>query len=129
MKRRTVMVVTPAVSIGSAVIKIILTASLLVGLPLLGVAMAGKPVAMYLEFPPLTRYVEHAPFSDGVFVGLAVVTVVTVAPFFWRAFFVGPATISILHVIAPAQPRAGQDQLFAIAPAQPRAGQDQLFPV
>lgn len=36
---------------------------LLTGLPLLGVFLSGKPVAAYLEFPPLTRYVIHSPFS------------------------------------------------------------------
>jgi hypothetical protein len=36
---------------------------MLLGLPLLGVLTAGYPVARYLEFPPRTRYVAHAPFS------------------------------------------------------------------
>lgn len=35
----------------------------LLGLPLLGVAIADKPIDAYLEFPPLTHFVEHAPFS------------------------------------------------------------------
>ncbi len=33
------------------------------GLPLGGAVLAGQPVARFLEFPPLTRYVVHAPFS------------------------------------------------------------------
>jgi hypothetical protein len=41
---------------------IVLTAMLL-GLPLLGAVLAGKPVYLYLEFPPVTRYVQHAEFS------------------------------------------------------------------
>ena len=45
---------------------------LLVGLPLAGIVAAGKPLADYLEFPPLTRYVQHAGFSWPVFIGLAV---------------------------------------------------------
>ena len=40
---------------------IVLTAMLL-GLPLLGAVLAGKPVYLYLEFPPVTRYVQHAEF-------------------------------------------------------------------
>jgi hypothetical protein len=36
---------------------------LLVGAPLLGLVAAGRPVAPYLEFPPHTRFVTHAPFS------------------------------------------------------------------
>jgi hypothetical protein len=40
-----------------------LSLSLLAGLPLAGVALAGKPIRRYLEFPPRTQYVEHASFS------------------------------------------------------------------
>ena len=47
------------------------TLVLLLGLPLLGVALAGKPLAQYTEFPPLTRYVEHASFSWPVFLAMA----------------------------------------------------------
>ncbi|HET8580236.1 MAG TPA: hypothetical protein VFL31_04490, partial [Nitrospiraceae bacterium] len=54
--------------------------ALLVGLPLLGVMLAGKPLARYLEFPPVTRYVEHAPFSWPFFLGTAVFIVGVVAP-------------------------------------------------
>jgi hypothetical protein len=54
---------------------------LLVGLPLLGVALAGRPLGPYLEFPPVTRYVEHAPFSWPVFIGLALLILACAAPF------------------------------------------------
>lgn len=57
---------------------------LLVGLPLLGVAVAGKPVAQYLEFPPVTRYVDHAPFSWAWFIGTAVFVLTVVSPFLIR---------------------------------------------
>ncbi|HEC13620.1 MAG TPA: hypothetical protein ENI80_10320 [Acidiferrobacteraceae bacterium] len=62
-------------------------AILLLGLPLLGVIMAGKPVAPYLEFPPTTRYVVHAAFSWPVFGGLSLLTLAAVLPFvtvLWR---------------------------------------------
>src|SRR5689334_13673956 len=36
---------------------------LLIGLPMLGAASTGRPIWMYLEFPPHTKYVQHAPFS------------------------------------------------------------------
>jgi hypothetical protein len=36
---------------------------MLLGLPLAGVTLTGLPVGQYLEFPPETRYVTHAPFS------------------------------------------------------------------
>ena len=44
----------------------ILTA-LLIGLPMLGATSTGHPMALYLEFPPHTRYVQHAPFSWSAF--------------------------------------------------------------
>ena len=58
--------------------------SLLIGLPLLGVILVGKPLALYLEFPPVTRYVEHAPFSWPFFLGTAVFVIVAVAPLLIR---------------------------------------------
>jgi len=65
-------------------IKVQVIVTLLVGLPMLGVAVAGKPVAQYLEFPPVTRYVEHAPFSWAAFIGLALFVLVMVSPFLIR---------------------------------------------
>ena len=46
--------------------------------PLLGVALAGHPVAQYLRFPPRTEAVAHAPFSWGVFVALSLLVCATV---------------------------------------------------
>ena len=37
--------------------------TLLIGLPMLGATSTGHPLSLYLEFPPHTRYVQHAPFS------------------------------------------------------------------
>ena len=59
----------------------------LVALPLAGVVLAGKSVAEYLEFPPLTLHVEHAAFSWPVFLALAILIVATVLPFLLRCFF------------------------------------------
>ncbi len=55
------------------------SAFLLVVLPLVGVVAGGQPVGRYLDFPPLTRYVQHAPFNllifcAGVLVFLLVMT-------------------------------------------------------
>ena len=50
---------------------VLLLPALLLGLPLLGVWLVGKPVADYFEFPPLTRYVTHAGFAWPVFIALA----------------------------------------------------------
>ena len=38
-------------------------AGMLIGLPLLGVWLAGLPLEPYFEFPTQTRFVQHAPFS------------------------------------------------------------------
>ena len=66
------------------VVKVTLLVLLLVGLPLLGIVIAGQPLDRYLEFPPRTRYVQHAPFSWTVFIALALCIVVSVAPFVVR---------------------------------------------
>ncbi len=54
---------------------------MLVGLPLGGLLAAGQPIGPYLEFPPRTRYVTHAPFSWPVFWGLLALVCGAVAPF------------------------------------------------
>lgn len=57
---------------------------LLLGLPLGGVWLAGHDLAPYLEFPPRTQHVEHAPFSWPVFIGLALAILAVVVPFLFR---------------------------------------------
>ncbi len=59
---------------------------LLLGLPLLGTFLAGEPLAAYLEFPPLTRYVEHAGFSLLLFSLMAAFVVASVLPFVVAVF-------------------------------------------
>ena len=44
---------------------------LLLGLPLIGIHCAGKPLARYIDFPPTTHYVSHAPFAWPAFIALA----------------------------------------------------------
>lgn len=66
---------------------------LLVTLPLVGVAVAGKPIAQYLEFPPLTQYVEHAAFSWPVFVMLAVLIAAVAGPFVVRVIRSQPGAV------------------------------------
>ena len=57
------------------------SAPLLFGLPLVGVALGGGEPGPYLEFPPLTRHVEHAGFSWPAFVLVLALAVATVSPF------------------------------------------------
>jgi len=49
------------------------TALILVAPPLVGALLGGIPLARFLEFPPVTRYVDHAAFSWPVFLGMAAV--------------------------------------------------------
>jgi hypothetical protein len=44
-----------------------LCSAMLLGLPLVGVGSSGSGIDPYLEFPPVTRYVAHAPFDWTVF--------------------------------------------------------------
>jgi hypothetical protein len=55
--------------------------ALLIALPLIGIGLAGRPLAPYLEFPPLTRHVAHAPFSWPVFGVLSLLILAIVLPF------------------------------------------------
>ena len=64
-------------------------ALLLILLPLLGVWAAGQPVARYLEFPPKTKYVVHAPFSWAMFGLIGFFLVCVCGPFLYRLLTVG----------------------------------------
>lgn len=55
-----------------------LVAGLLLGLPLLGLILAGRSIRPYLEFPPLTRYVVHEPFSWPAYVALALLILASI---------------------------------------------------
>jgi hypothetical membrane protein len=66
------------------IVKILVVLSLLGGLPLLGVVLVGQPIEPYLEFPPQTRSIKHAPFSWPMFVALGLLIAVTVGPMVLR---------------------------------------------
>ena len=59
-------------------LKLSILAAMLLGLPLAGILVAGRPVSLYTEFPPKTAYVPHAPFSPIAF-GLYTAFVLAVA--------------------------------------------------
>jgi hypothetical protein len=68
-------------------------AALLLGMPLLGIWLAGGSVAPYLKMPPRTDFVSHSPFSWPVFCGLAIFIIVTMGPFVWRIMTFRPVTV------------------------------------
>jgi hypothetical protein len=53
---------------------------LLIMLPLAGVILQGRPLAVYLEFPPLTVYVQHSPFSWVAFLLLGLLPISILVP-------------------------------------------------
>ena len=55
-------------------------------LPFLGIALSGKNINDYLEFPPYTLYVEHAPFSWIVFILMALFVGIVILPFIIQVF-------------------------------------------
>ncbi|MFP4037616.1 MAG: hypothetical protein ACLFUE_08860, partial [Desulfobacteraceae bacterium] len=66
-------------------IRLLITALMLIGLPAAGILVSGRPLSMYLEFPPHSRYVEHQPFSWVAFGAMALFLGVIVGPFLARA--------------------------------------------
>ena len=52
--------------------KLLILSVMLLGLPVLGVTLAGYPLSRYLEFPPHTLYVQPAPFLWIVFWGYSI---------------------------------------------------------
>jgi hypothetical protein len=65
---------------------IVVAAPLLLGLPLLGLAVSGRALEPYFDLPPLTRYVEHAGFSWFTFLLIGSLTVVAASPFLFAVF-------------------------------------------
>ena len=61
---------------------------MLIGLPLAGVMLAGYPVGKYLEFPPKTQYIVHAPFSWTAFTIIMFLILLSVAPFLIKGFYI-----------------------------------------
>jgi len=64
--------------------KLFILTIMLLGLPIFGVTLANKDITPYLEFPPQTSYVQHAPFSWPFFIGYSLFILAMVAPFLAR---------------------------------------------
>ena len=63
-------------------LQIFLLVSMILGLPVLGIALRGKPLSPYFAFPPAATFVHHAPFSWKAFGVYALFIVLWVTPFF-----------------------------------------------
>ena len=68
----------------NTLIKLVILSVILIGLPFLGVILAGLPVYQYLEFPPETQYIDHAPFSWIAFTGYSLFILAIILPIFIR---------------------------------------------
>ena len=66
------------------IIRFLFIVILLIGLPLLGVVLAGHSIDPYLEFPPTPVPFEPLPFSWPLFGMLGVVIVAVISPFIFR---------------------------------------------
>ena len=71
--------------------------ALVLGLPILGVSLAGEPLGRYLEFPPRTNYVQHEPFSWPVFIALALLIVTFLGPILFRIIVTNHQLSAIDH--------------------------------
>ena len=83
-------------------VKFLILTIMLLGLPLLGIWVAGYPVFDYLEFPPQTRYVRHTPFSGMAFILYSLLIAACAAPLIIRACKPIPQNLSITR--PPARP-------------------------
>jgi hypothetical protein len=61
--------------------KVIVLAAMLLGLPMIGILLAGRTVSLYLEFPPKTIYVEATPFSWLAFIAYSLFILAILSPF------------------------------------------------
>jgi hypothetical protein len=76
---------------------LVVASLLLFGLPLAGVKLAGHELAAYLEFPPRTGYIVHAPFSWTVFALFALLIGGMLTPFVLRVVKTHPPAVSRDH--------------------------------
>ncbi len=66
---------------------------LLLLLPMAGIYFSGRFIPEYLEFPPHTHYIEHAPFSWPVFIGLTIFILWVSMPFVLKVPQTGMSTV------------------------------------
>ena len=59
---------------------------MLLGLPIVGITLTHQSIGQYLEFPPRTLYVQHAPFSWVAFICYSLFILIVILPFIFRCF-------------------------------------------
>jgi hypothetical protein len=62
------------------IIKLIILILLLFGLPIAGIILSGRSIEKYTEFPPVTQYVVHAPFSWTAFIIISAIILIFIFP-------------------------------------------------
>jgi len=70
----------------SILLKFIILTGMLLGLPFLGIVLAGYSIGGYFEFPPKTQYISHAPFSWIAFAAYTLFVLAAVLPLIIRGF-------------------------------------------
>lgn len=67
--------------VGKKTSQIILLVLMVLGLPVLGLVLSGKPLSPYFRFPPATMFVHRAPFSWWAFAVYTLFIAVCITPF------------------------------------------------
>jgi hypothetical protein len=76
--------------------KFTILAIMLLGMPMLGVFLAGIPISRFIEFPPKTPYVQHAAFSWIAFALCTAFILACVIPLMIRGVRVTSKTVPVL---------------------------------
>ncbi len=77
--------------------KLVVLVFFLLVLPITGILLVGKDASLYLQFPPLTRYVQHASFSWPVFVLLTLLVIAVCGPFGVKIIATGKQKLRVVQ--------------------------------
>jgi hypothetical protein len=104
--------------------------SILIGAPLAGVLLAGKPVDPYLQFPPRPAQIEAPGFSWTVFWAIAALVVTSLAPFAWRLFQANSTSDkSAASTFSHQRGKEGDGEPFSALVTESASAQRHRFPV
>lgn len=91
----------PHIAVKRFFAKLGILGGMLLGIPFLGVLLAGIPVTRYLEFPPETRYVTHASFSWIAFSIYGLFILAVVFPLLLKGILAGRQTKTVSAISSP----------------------------